>query len=188
VSRTYLLVSILALKATALCIAQTDTLAIPSKDKELDKGIIPILFSGRPGKALGLSLLLPGAGQVYNRSAWKVPIVYAGLGTMAYFIYFNSTEFKRYDRALRERVDHPADPQDEFVGILSDAGINSYRKYYDKNLQLSYIGLAFVYLLNGVEAFVDAHLKEFDISTDLSLQIQESGDSGTPALLLSFRF
>jgi hypothetical protein len=188
VKRNYLLVFFFAVYTAVLCYAQTDTLAALPKEKEPGKGILPLLFAGKPGKALGLSLLLPGAGQVYNRSAWKVPIVYAGLGTMAYFIHFNSTEFKRYDRALRERVDHPADPQDEFVGILSDAGINSYRKYYDKNLQLSYVGLAFVYLLNGVDAFVDAHLKEFDISGDLSLQIQETGSTGSPTLSLSFRF
>lgn len=156
--------------------------------KESSKSIFSVLFSGKPGRALSYSLLLPGAGQIYNKKYWKLPIVYAGLGTMVYFIQFNNQEFKRYDNALRERVDNPSDPQDEFVGILSVTGIDSYRKFYDRNLQLSYIGLGIVYLLTGIDAYVDAHLNEFDISKDLSLQLTPDFRGNTAQIAVQLRF
>ncbi|MBK9107984.1 MAG: hypothetical protein IPM92_06265 [Saprospiraceae bacterium] len=156
--------------------------------KEPSKSIFSVLFSGKPGKALAYSLLLPGAGQVYNKKYWKLPIVYAGFGSMIYFISFNSTEFNRYDRALRERIDNPSDPQDEFVGILSLTGIDSYRKFYDRNLQLSYIGLGIVYLLTGIDAYVDAHLNQFDVSKDLSLQWAPDFSGYGGQVLMQLRF
>ncbi len=146
------------------------------------------LFSGKPGKALGLSLLLPGAGQVYNKKYWKLPIVYTGFGVMIYFIQFNSEQYKRYDIALHERVDNPTNPHDEFVGILSTSGIDSYRDFYDRNLQLSYIGLVAVYLLTGIEAYVDAHLAEFDVSKNLSFQLQPVCTPYQGQLVVQWRF
>lgn len=169
------------------CTAQ-DSIDSTKTVKESSKSIFSVLFSGKPGKALAYSLLLPGAGQVYNKKYWKLPIVYAGFGSMIYFISFNSTEFNRYDKALRERVDNPSDPQDEFVGILSVSGIDSYRKFYDRNLQLSYIGLGIVYLLTGIDAYVDAHLSQFDISKDLSIQLAPDfyGSGGQIGVQLRF--
>ncbi len=147
---------------------------ITHKD-EKSPSVISVLFKGKPGRAFAYSLILPGAGQVYNRSYWKVPIIYAGLGLMVYFIDFNSKQYKRFDNAYHLRVDTEnneprLEPTDEFKDILSLQGINSYRQYYDKNLQLSYIGIGIIYLLNGIEAFVDRHLQEFDVSKNLSFQ------------------
>lgn len=170
---------------SAHCQQQTDSL---SKSETPNTGLLKVLFKGRPGKALAYSLILPGAGQVYNKSIWKVPIIYAGLGALGYSIYFNSKEYKRFDKALHERVDHPDNPQDEFVGILSTSGIDSYRKYYDKNLQLSYIGIGLVYLLNGIEAYVDRHLKDFDLSKDLSFKLQSMEGSASAGLSLTLHF
>lgn len=166
-----------------------DTLVADSVPTIQDKSgsVFSVLFKGNPGKALAYSLLLPGAGQVYNKRIWKVPIIYAGLGSMVYFISFNKKELKRYDDAIRERVDNPSNPQDEFVGILSNSGIDSYRKFYDKNLQLSYIGLVAVYLLNGIEAFVDRHLQEYDISDNLSLQLNPDPFSKTAIVSFYYR-
>lgn len=154
-------------------------------------GALSILFKGKPGKALIYSLILPGAGQVYNKKIWKVPIVYAGIGACIYFIQFNSSEFNRFDAAYRSRVD--TDQQDipdvdEFKDILSLQGINSYRQFYDKNLQLSYIGLGLVYLLTGIEAFVDRHLQEFDVSNNLSIQYQMNPAFASGQISLKFSF
>lgn len=157
----------------------------PAQDKS--QSVFSVLFKGNPGKALAYSLILPGAGQVYNKRIWKVPIIYAGLGSMVYFISFNKKELKRYDDAIRERVDNPQNPQDEFVGILSNSGIDSYRKFYDKNLQLSYIGLVAIYLLNGIEAFVDRHLQEYDISDNLSLQLNPDPLNKTAVVTVYYR-
>ncbi len=170
---------------SATCQQSADTSAKPEIQSP---GLLKVLFKGKPGKALIYSLVLPGAGQVYNKSIWKVPIIYAGIGALGYSIYFNSKEYKRFNDALHERVDHPDNPQDEFVGILSTSGIDSYRKFYDKNLQLSYIGLGLVYLLNGIEAYVDRHLKDFDLSKDLSIQIETVNGVPSAGILLSFNF
>ena len=142
------------------------------------------MFKGKPGKALAYSLMLPGAGQVYNGRIWKVPILYAGFGALGYAVHFNSKEFRRFDEAYRMRVDDGDLSKDEFQGILSLSGLNSYRQFYDKNLQLSYIGIGLLYLLNGVEAFVDRHLQEFDISKNLGVIIRSDAAyaSFTPEL------
>lgn len=73
----------------------------PSKDvdsttvgKTKSPSALKVLFSGKPGKALTYSLLLPGAGQVYNKRIWKVPFVYAALGGSIYGIYFNKKNSK----------------------------------------------------------------------------------------------
>ena len=162
-------------------------------------GVFSVLFKGKPGKAFLYSLILPGAGQVYNHSYWKVPIIYTSLGLLVYAINFNSRNYKRFDNAYHLRVDatkyntdHPLEPPlaytDEFKNILDLAGINSYRQYYDKNLQLSYIGIGIVYLLNGIEAFVDRHLQEFDVSKNLSLQYTPSLYSSAGQITIRMTF
>ncbi|MDQ3142923.1 MAG: DUF5683 domain-containing protein [Bacteroidota bacterium] len=153
-----------------------DTTVIKDSVETLEKrtSALGVLFRGKPGRALAYSLILPGAGQVYNNRIWKVPIVYAGLGTMVYFIYTNKKEYRRFDNIYKCRIDLEDKCEDEFKNRLTTQGIYTYRNYYDRNLQLSYIGLAAVYLLNGIEAFVDRHLQEFDISEDLSLHFGPS--------------
>ncbi len=162
-----------------------------SKVETKATGAISLLFKGKPGKAMLYSLLLPGAGQVYNGKLWKVPVIYTGLGLLLYSVQFNSSEFKRFDTAYRLRVDSDnlGEPDtDEFKDILSLQGINSYRQFYDKNLQLSYIGIGLVYLLNAIEAFVDRHLQEFDVSNNLSIRYLPGyyQSAGTVSLVLSF--
>lgn len=148
----------------------------PSKDvdsttvgKTKSPSALKVLFSGKPGKALTYSLLLPGAGQVYNKRIWKVPFVYAALGGSIYGIYFNKKEFNRFDNAYNSRLDYGENSNDEFKNILSTNGIYQYRNYYDYYYQLMTVVTVGVYLLNGIEAFVDRHLQEFNITDDISL-------------------
>ncbi|MBK7359576.1 MAG: hypothetical protein IPI45_04155 [Saprospiraceae bacterium] len=155
----------------SVCSAQESADSL-SKVQEKSPGVFSVLFKGKPGKALAYSLMLPGAGQVYNKRIWKVPIIYAGFGALAYAVSFNTKQYRRFNDAYIMRVDSMEASLDEFQGILSLSGINSYRQFYDKNLQLSYIGIGILYLLTGIEAFVDRHLQEFDISKDLSFKYQ----------------
>jgi len=124
-----------------------------------------------PMKAGIMSLVIPGAGQVYNGRWWKVPIVYAAMGGVVYAITWNTEQYNRFQTAYQLKLD---DQPHEFTGTSFDntQALRSIRDTYDKNRQLSYVGLVFVYLLNGIEAFVDAHLQNFDISEDLSLRMQ----------------
>jgi hypothetical protein len=124
-----------------------------------------------PAKAGLLSLAIPGAGQVYNGRWWKLPFVYGAIGGMVYLIRFNDGIYQRMQTAYQAKL---RDEPHEFEGTRLDnaRALRSLRDSYDKNRQLSYFGLGLVYVLNGVEAFVDAHLKNFDISDDLSLRLR----------------
>ncbi len=128
-----------------------------------------------PRKAALLSFMLPGAGQVYNKGIWyvKVPIIYAALGGVVYAIDFNQTNYRRFRTAYALKLQ---DQTHEFSGTNLDnvRVLRVLRDSYDKNTQLSYIGFVAVYALQAAEAFVQAHLKTFDVSDDLSLQIKPS--------------
>ena len=124
-----------------------------------------------PKRAAFLSLALPGAGQVYNGRWWKVPIVYGAIGGMVYLIDYNERLYDRLETALtaqRNGEEH------EFTGttIGNENSLRALRDGFDKDRQLSYIGLVFVYALQSMEAFVDAHLQDFDVSDDLSLKLK----------------
>jgi hypothetical protein len=85
------------------------------------------------------------------------------------------------------RIDLGENSTDEFQGILSPSGIKLYRDIYDKNLQRSYLACFGVYLLIGIEAFVDRHLMTFDVSEDLSLHIKPQLDNGLAGLGLCLK-
>ena len=130
-------------------------------------------FQPIPKRAL-LFALIPGGGQVYNRKYWKVPLVYAGLGFSTYMIIDNKKKFNRYDQARKYRLDGDPTTVDEFVGLYSTEALFKVRGVYDKNLQVAYIWTGVIYSLSIVDAFVDAHLSNFDVGDDLSFEIQPS--------------
>ena len=123
-----------------------------------------------PLRASVFSLIIPGTGQIYIKRYWKAPIVWGGLVGVGYLINYNLEQRDRFEEAYGKRV--AGIPGDEFEGIIPNAeGIKRYRDLHEKWLQQSYIGFVAVWVLNSLEAYVDAHLKNFDISDDLSLQI-----------------
>ena len=121
-----------------------------------------------PRKATLLSAVLPGAGQVYNRSYWKVPIIYAGFGALGYAFNFNQGEYKRFGEYYRQETDDDPNTNSVFPGTPDQ--LRQKRNYYKKYRDLSVIGVFGLYALQILDAHVDAHLKGFDISDDLSLQ------------------
>lgn len=131
-----------------------------------------------PRKASILSAVLPGAGQIYNRKYWKAPIVWAGLGTCIYFISENNSEYQRYKTAYIALVDGDPNTVDEFNGAFSAQSVlnvvDTYRRWRD----LSYLAFAAVYILNVVDAGVDANFVRFDVGRDLSLGITPTMDLG----------
>ena len=144
-------------------VAQTDTLKV-----EKTKNKKAIYREAR--KATIMSAIIPGLGQAYNRKWWKVPIVYAGLGGFGYLFYTNQQQFSFYGKNLRAENDNDANTINE-TGYSSDQLLvlkNDFRKYRD----LGVIGCSIIYLFNIIDANVDAHLKTFDVSDDLSLQIK----------------
>lgn len=120
-----------------------------------------------PRKATIMSACLPGLGQAYNRKYWKIPVVYAGLGTFGYFAFYTNSQYKGYKDEYIFRTNNPA-LVNNYPGYSTDqlkSNVDFYRRYRD----LSVILIAAVYTLNIVDANVDAHLFTFDVSNDLSL-------------------
>lgn len=124
-----------------------------------------------PKKATILSAVLPGAGQFYNKKYWKMPVIYAGFGTLVYFINANHTHYIDYKQALKFRTDNDSTTVDNFP-LYSAEGLLQAKNYYRRNVELSYIFTVILYTLNVVDAAVDANLYDFDISDELSLKIQ----------------
>ena len=145
-----------------------DTLAPPKKGLSI------------PGKAALYSAIIPGGGQVYNKSYWKVPIIYAALGGLGYAIVSNHQTYLRYRQAVIVRRDTiETNDQDEFASRLvgrstADAisvlsrNRDNFRRYRDYSILYTFLA----YGMNITEAYVHAHLKGFDISEELSLQVQ----------------
>ena len=124
-----------------------------------------------PKIAIALSAVIPGAGQIYNKKWWKMPIIYAGLATSSYLVYRFATRMNIYKKEYRCRMQEGYGIPSPELANYSDDNILTTKKYYQRNMELSIAATAIIYLLNIVDAAVDAHLFYFDISEDLSLQI-----------------
>lgn len=127
-----------------------------------------------PRKAVLLAAVLPGAGQLYNKKWWKVPIVYGALGGMAWWAYDNGSTFSEYSINYKALVDDDpntkvTDPKYEAVDVET---LRAYRDRFRKYTEQTYLGLGLMYLLSVTDAYVDAQLYNFDVSDDLSLQLK----------------
>jgi len=126
-----------------------------------------------PKKATLYSMLLPGLGQAYNKKYWKIPIIYAGFGVMGYFMAFNSTEYRKFRAAYNfEPSGTDTIPPNDYYYRYDKDALGRGRDDYRRNLEFTYILTGIWYILNIVDASVDAHLFNYDISDDLSLRIE----------------
>lgn len=135
-------------------------------------------------RALWLSIVLPGAGQIYNRKYWKLPIVYGGFLGCIYAIRWNNMMYHDYSQAYMDIMDDNPETEsyNEFLHLgatITDSNKSTYQNkfkkrkdYYRKYRDLSVFALIGVYALSVIDAYVDASLSEFDISEDLSLRVE----------------
>lgn len=132
-----------------------------------------------PARAAFYSAMIPGLGQIYNRSYWKLPIVYGAIGTGMYFYINNSNQYNRYRDAYKSRL--AGFQNDEFYDIndsgiipgspdVSDEALRNAQEFYQRNRDLSLLITVGLYVLNIIDANVDAHLKQYNISDDLSFR------------------
>lgn len=126
-------------------------------------------YSG-PRKASIMSAILPGLGQAYNKKYWKIPIIYAGFGGLGYWFMVNQAQYNYYSKNLR--ADSDGDPNTVNETRWSDEELLTQKVAYRKKRDVAAIGLIILYIFNVVDANVDAHLKTFDVSDDLSLQVR----------------
>jgi hypothetical protein len=124
-----------------------------------------------PKKAAVLSAIIPGAGQLYNRKNWKVPVLAAGAGALVYGFQFNQKNYKLFKTELIHRQSGAIEINTEFSN-LSNANLNELQDFYHRNRDLTIVGMALLYALNVLDATVDAHLFDFNVNEDLSLNIR----------------
>lgn len=130
-----------------------------------------------PKVATILSAIVPGAGQAYNEKIWKVPIIYGGIITTAYFVEFNNRRYQKFKEAL-EIVRDPSLGSNPFPNLNQD-GIIRNVDYWRRNRDLCYLIFGVIYALNIVDAQVDAHLSGFDVSDDLTWKLEPSYETFT---------
>ena len=118
--------------------------------------------------------LLPGAGQVYNRQAWKIPIIYGAFAGVGYFVYYEATNMKKFKTEYLYRVNHDGATQLAAYSNYPTSNIYNMYQYYNKYFQLSIIIGVAVYGLNLIDAYVFGHLFSYDISDDISLSASPS--------------
>lgn len=122
------------------------------------------------------SALIPGWGQAYNKKYWKIPIIYGALGTTAGIFFYNLKTYKLLKQAVIYRSDTSIhDPNsliDPRFRNLSTESIRGYRNAYRQNVDYSVLFFLVFWGLNVVDATVDAHLKGFDVSDDISMKIK----------------
>ena len=139
-----------------------------------------------PAKAAFYSAILPGLGQAYNKKYWKIPVVYAAIGTGVYAYVWNNKKYHTYRDAYKQRL---AGKEDEFP-FLDDARLIQGQKVYQKNRDLSAIITVALYILNIVEANVDAHLIQFNVNDNLTFRpdIQQNEINNKQNLGIAFMY
>jgi hypothetical protein len=139
------------------------------KDSAQAKKAVKKAIYGNARKATIMSACLPGLGQIYNKKYWKAPVIYAALGGLGYWGVTNHVKYKYYSDNLKAIYD---DDENTINSTLySSDQLVTQKRYYQKYRDIAIIIGALVYLVNIIDANVDAHLKTFDISDDLSLQV-----------------
>jgi hypothetical protein len=166
--------------ATLFCLFICLATQAQSNKDELDetarqnkKNISIALDPLRPAKAAFYSAVLPGLGQAYNKKYWKIPIVYAAIGTGFYFYLDNNKLYKQYRNAYKRRLAGFTD--DEFYGpgdtpFLSDEALIRAQRTLKRNKELSMLVTVGLYVLNIIEANVDAHLLQYNLDENLALK------------------
>jgi TM2 domain-containing membrane protein YozV len=125
-----------------------------------------------PKQAALLSLAFPGLGQVYNKKYWKLPIVYAGIGGCIFWVYRQAKFTKQYNTYLVQKANNQTLPTN--IARYSTSQLESIRNTHRRNVQLASFITAMVWGFSILDAAVDAHIKPFDISENLSMQIKPS--------------
>ena len=191
--------------------APADSTAPPSTPTVTDEAQpiskIKRLQNHSPRRTLFRALVLPGWGQISNRQIWKLPIVYAGLGGMTWVsiqasqnhkLYTRAFQYKAWEEQTPEDGEHPfPEFEDEYLEVLESRGctgtctINSsnlkpLRDNFRRNRDLSRFGIGLIYGLTVIDAFVSAHLLDFDVSEDLTAQILPHPNGPTALIRISF--
>ncbi|MFM2047601.1 MAG: hypothetical protein RI955_147 [Bacteroidota bacterium] len=141
------------------------------------------VFKPNPKRAAIYSAVCPGLGQIYNRKYWKAPIVYTSIGVASYFILVNYSGYTNTRNGITRLQDNDASNDNEPI-LVRDYSYKKYdlnkngasvddllriKKYFRQNIDVSVLTLTALYILNIVDANIDAHLSGFNMSDDLTI-------------------
>jgi hypothetical protein len=129
------------------------------------------LFKGKPGRAALYSLLIPGGGQLYNKKYWKFPFAVAIDASVTTWLIYNRKNYKFYQGELEKGLAQPIKP-------LNIAQIRENRDFFRKRQEYAWLILVAGHLIPVMDAYVDRHLKDFDISSDLSFEFGSQTSPG----------
>ncbi|KAB1155102.1 hypothetical protein F6464_11585 [Flavobacterium luteum] len=135
---------------------------LQSKDTVKSKEINPL----SPAKAAFFSAVLPGLGQAYNKKYWKIPLVYGAMGTSLYYYSVNNKKYHDFRDAYKSRL---AGFTNDKYQYLDDSRLITAQRFYQRNRDMSLLLTAAFYILNIVDANIDAHLLQFNVNDNLTL-------------------
>lgn len=202
----YLLIVIVCFFFTTNASAQL----VERRDSVVTKTILKPIREVSPKKAAMLSAVFPGLGQIYNRKYWKLPIVYGGIGGMIYGLSWNNNTYLDYRNAFidwtfklkgipnNERYRNVV-PKGFDFSVYDSGGeewflkqLENKKDSYRRSRDLMIFGVVVVYLINILDASVDAHLSNFDVGEDLSMEISPvlmgASNDGNKSLGFACRF
>ncbi len=148
-----------------------------------------------PKKASLYSAIVPGLGQAYNKKYWKMPVIYAGFGALYYITRDNNREYHKFLEAYRYVISKDTVPiSNEYVGRYNEQQLLQGKNLYRRNVEIGYIIAGVLYILNIIDASVDAHLFNYDVSDNLSMKFEPVmlrdpfSDKQVTGMALTFRF
>ncbi|MFC5408539.1 DUF5683 domain-containing protein [Larkinella bovis] len=166
-----------------------DTVLLTAKQNAKIRKIVP-------KKATRLSAILPGLGQIHNGHWWKVPIIYAGFGTLIYFSSYYRDQYKMY-REYGIKANYSPNQTAEVPGFKEPITVSQLERaarFSARYRDYNYLGMALLWGVNVIEANVTAHLKTFDVSEDLTMQVKPdlllpaTGGLPVPGVRVAFQF
>ncbi len=182
--------------AMAQILAQTDSAMMPDTPKAKRQKRDWKTWRPETKRAMWLALVLPGAGQIYNRKYWKLPIIYGGFVGCAYAMRWNNMMYHDYSQAYLDIMDDDPTTQsyNQFLHLgsqITEDNLSRWQDIFKKRKDryrrwrdLSFFVMVGVYAFSVIDAYVDASLSEFDISPDLSMRVSpavlNNGSSSNP--------
>lgn len=163
--------------------APVDTAALIAGNDSVTRMPERKIWIPNSSRAVWLAAVFPGAGQIYNRKYWKLPIIYGGFVGCAYALTWNNQMYSDYSQAYLDIMDNNPNtnsfmdflPEGTDISSRLEFYKSSFKKkkdFYRRNRDLSIFCFIGVYLISIIDAYVDAELSDFDISKDLSLKIE----------------
>ena len=125
-----------------------------------------------PTKAWIMSTIVPGLGQAYNKKYWKIPVIYTGFAVLGYFLITNRTQYFHYKELYYSKMDSLNNKLSTDISADEIQNLIAIKNYYRRNLELTSIFTGVLYLMNIIDANVDANLYDYDVSDNLSLNIK----------------